>query len=360
MVKLIVSNLRERPTRTVVSVLAISLGIALVLVCVGLAHGQLADHSNRIKNVGGDFLLQPPNSSHIITFTGASLDARLIRKVQEIKGVASAAPVLVKLDGGLSQLYGVERDYSKFNPNLKFWDGRMFEGRDEAVVDDIFAAKHELVVGDVHTFLEQEFKISGIFHSGSGARVLLPLEEVQYLNGTEDKCTLIFVRSEDGELQQTEERLKDGFQGYKITRSSELLDIWLSNTPGFQQFVTAIASIAIIISFLIVLLSMYSTITERTREIGILKSLGASKGFIVGMVLKESLMICVLGVVVGFALSALGIQLVSMAFPTLPVDTPLFWRFTAPIVAVIGGCLGALYPAMKAARLDPVRALGYE
>lgn len=361
MLKLIVSNLRERPTRTFVSVLAISLGVALVLICVGLANGQLTDHSRRTQNVGGDLILQSPNSSHILAIASAAMPEAYVRVIRKIEGVGDATPVLISLDG-FSQVFGVNgRAYERFNKNLKFVEGRIFEAEDEAVVDDVYAADKKVAVGDSHTLLAHEFRISGIYRAGTGPRRMMPLSRVQNLIGAPEKCSVIFIRLLDGaNIDEVEARLLDKFVNYTIIRSSDLEELWATNTPVVRQFVLAITGIAIVVSFMIILLSMYSTITERTREFGILKSLGASKRYIVQIVLKESLLICVLGVGVGFILTSIGFRLIHLAFPTLPVDTPFEWKLIAPLTAIVSGTIGSIYPALKAARLDPVRALGYE
>jgi putative ABC transport system permease protein len=78
------------------------------------------------------------------------------------------------------------------------------------------------------------------------------------------------------------------------------------------------------------------------------------------MVLRESVLICFGGILLGFGLTFIAIELILMAFPSMPVTITLFWRFMAALMALTGGVLGALYPAVKAAHLDPVRALGYE
>ena len=72
------------------------------------------------------------------------------------------------------------------------------------------------------------------------------------------------------------------------------------------------------------------------------------------------MLICALGVVLGFVLTFVAIKLILVTFPTMPVHIPVYWRVIAAGLAVGGGALGALYPAIKAAHLDPVRALGYE
>lgn len=189
----------------------------------------------------------------------------------------------------------------------------------------------------------------------------MPLKTLQEMNGTPEKATMFFARVKDGySVDETFDRLQNRMQHYKITKTAELQEIMASNTPVFKQFLTAIVFLSVVISFLIILLAMYSTIMERTREIGILKSLGASKTYIVQLILKESLLICVFGVIVGFILTFIAFQLILMTFPSMPVMVPAYWRVAAALLALGGGAFGALYPAIKAAQLDPVRALGYE
>lgn len=119
-------------------------------------------------------------------------------------------------------------------------------------------------------------------------------------------------------------------------------------------------SVSLLISFMMTLLAMHAAVIERTREIGILKSLGASKTFILQLIVNESLLISLLGLALGLLLTAISFKLILAAFPTLPVHIPAGWRLTAALIASGGGILGALYPALKAVRLDPIEALSYE
>ncbi len=151
------------------------------------------------------------------------------------------------------------------------------------------------------------------------------------------------------------------YPGFTLTGTKDA-SLLLSDTkmPGLKEFRFTVVLVSMLLSFMVILLAMYTTIFERTREIGILKSLGASRNFIVVMILKESAMICCLGVMLGIGISEIIRTAIISAFPTLQVAmTPRDILFGC-ILGLLGGTLGALYPAYKAARMDPVRALSYE
>jgi putative ABC transport system permease protein len=99
---------------------------------------------------------------------------------------------------------------------------------------------------------------------------------------------------------------------------------------------------------------------ERTREIGILKSLGASRIYIVSLVLRETAFISAGGIVLGIAASYLLSSVLSARFPTLDFVIDLPWVWKSAVIAFLGSVLGALYPAYKAASKDPIDALAYE
>lgn len=363
MLKHIYSNIIQRPTRTLVSTLAISVGVVLILVSVGLTYGQLNDSAERTRKVGGDLMVQPPNASLFFALNSGTLAVNIQKVIEEVEGIAAATPILAKfLTQKFHLVFGIEeKSFEQVNSTLRFVDGHLFADPNEVVIDTVYANAQGLGVGDGVEILGRQFTVSGIFEQGTAARVLMRLDTLQEMNGTPGKATMFFARVQKGQpVDAVFERLKSRMPYYKITKTAELQDIMASNTPVFKQFLTAIVFVSVVISFLIILLAMYSTITERTREIGILKSLGASKSYIVQLIMKESLVICGLGVLLGFVLTFIAIQLILVSFPTMPVYIPGYWRLAAASLALGGGSLGALYPAIKAAQLDPVRALGYE
>jgi putative ABC transport system permease protein len=364
MESLITANIRSRPTRTFISVLAVALGVVLMLVIGGITSGTLNDYINRTMGVGADFILQPRDSSIFYAFSTAALPIKLADKLLEIKGVFAVAPVLAKFsssDFGL--VFGIDlQSYDRLPGRLQIVAGKASLRDDEAIVDELYARSHNIAVGMPMTVLGQKFTVVAICRSGAVVRVFVPLKTLQSLNGTPDNATIMFIKAAPGaDVQQVEQELRRTFPGYTLTSTRDA-SMLLTDTkmPGLKEFKFTIILVSMLLSFMVILLAMYTTIFERTREIGILKSLGASRGFIVAMILKESAMICCLGVLLGIGISEIIRKAIVSAFPTLQVAmTPNDILFGC-ILGLVGGTTGALYPAYKAARMDPVRALSYE
>ena len=132
------------------------------------------------------------------------------------------------------------------------------------------------------------------------------------------------------------------------------------NLPGFETSIRIVVAISMIIGFLVIFQSMYTAIMERTREIGILKSLGASKFYIVNAVLRETVLLAIAGIVVGVVVSMVTRHVILIEKPTLRLFWSNEWVLRATVLALAGAILGALYPAFKAAQKDPIEALAYE
>ena len=129
---------------------------------------------------------------------------------------------------------------------------------------------------------------------------------------------------------------------------------------GDQSALRVVIGIAVIIGFLVIFQSMYTAVMERTREIGILKSMGAGRAGIISVVLRETGFLAVVGVILGVGATYLLRTLLHLRFPTLSFQVTPFWVCSAVSIALVGALLGALYPAFKAARKDPIDALSYE
>jgi len=156
-------------------------------------------------------------------------------------------------------------------------------------------------------------------------------------------------------------KTQPGMEQYVVRSMDEYLSMMTpSNLPGFRPFIGVVIGVSLVIGFLVIFQSMYTAVMERTREIGILKSMGASKFYIVNVVLRETVLLAVTGIVVGMAVSLLARVGIQHKWPLVRIDNSTEWMIRATLVAIVGATIGALYPAYKAAQKDPIDALAYE
>ena len=362
--KLILSNILYRPIRTVVSALAVAIEVAMVMLFVGLAHGLVNDSARRQEGVGADIMVQPPGTSFLLAFSSAPMPLAIGDRLKKVPDVEEVAPTFILFNvGGLSMIYGIDIDsFKRVSGGFAYHSGGPFEKPYDLLVDNLYAKSNRVKVGQTVTLLNHQFRVCGIVENGKGARLFIPLQTAEELQQVKDKATIFWVKCTDSKYTDSVYgAIKQLLPGYKITPVQEWMSIMTSNNlPGLNAFITVVIIIAMGIGFLVIFLSMYTTITERTREIGILKSLGASKGYIIAVILREAGLLSVVGVAAGYGLAAVMRKAILAYYPTLVIELTLEWAVYAGLLALAGSLVGAFYPAMRAARLDPVDALAYE
>jgi putative ABC transport system permease protein len=353
--------------RAVATVLAIALEVTLILVVVGLTNGMLKDSARRMQGTGADIVFLPPGSSYFLGASTAVMPVKIKNKLLTIKGVHYVAPILLQTNtqGGLDIIYGIDlASFNEVSQGFIFLGGSEFRSPHDVIVDDIYAASRKLKVGDETEFLNHSFRVCGVVEHGKGSRIFLPIQALQELMGRSDRASLMFIKCESPEvISQVTSELKKQFIGYKILPMSEFVSVMSSassSLPALRVFINSVTFIAVLVGFFAIFLAMYTAIIGRTREIGILKSLGASKPYVLIVFMKEAMFLCALGFLVGIGLSQVSILLLQKVFSSLQVEITGIWIIQAAIVAFTSAGLGALYPALRAASQDPVEALAYE
>jgi putative ABC transport system permease protein len=362
---MIVRNVLHRPVRAVVTVLAVAVEVTLVIIVVGLTSGLLMESAKRIEGVGADIMVQPPSASVMMAFSGAPMPIRLGDKLAELNHVQSVAPVLLQFNSvnGLDIIYGIDpQTFSAVSGGFVFHSGRDLERPNDILVDDWYARAKHVQANQTLRILEHDFHVAGIVEHGKGARLFVLMPTLQDLSGAHDKASVFFIKCDNPDnTQAVIDELRQLLPRYEIRPLKDFISLMTSsNLPGLAAFINSMIGLAVAIGFLVIFLSMYTTVTERTREVGVLKSLGASKTFIAQVILSETTLLCAIGVVCGIALSYGVRGFFLHAFPTLTILITPAWIAKAAVIAVIGGLLGASYPAWVASRKDPVEALAYE
>jgi len=121
-----------------------------------------------------------------------------------------------------------------------------------------------------------------------------------------------------------------------------------------------VIGVSLVIGFLGIFQSLYSAVMGLPREIGILTSMGASKFYIINVILRETVVLAFAGIAVGIAVSLMARVGIQQRWPLVHIDQSGVWMLRATLIAVVGATLGAVYPAYKAAQKDPIDALAYE
>jgi putative ABC transport system permease protein len=361
--KIVLENLKHRPMRTLLSNLLIAVPVTLILTLVGLSHGMIDDATRRAEGVGFDILVRPPGAA-ALTMTGAPLDERLVNEffakqphVKLAVGVENQQVENVFL--GLS---GVDlKKFSEMNGGLTYTAGGPFQGPDDVIVDDYYASQHDLRPGGHITLAGRPWRVSGIFRGGKLSHIIVPLRSLQELTGSTGKISLVYLKLDNpANTPEVMRTLKERLPDYGILSREEVTALYnVNNVPLLSGFITVVIGVGVVIGFLVVSLSMYMAVLQRTREIGILKSLGASKGFILRAIWVEALALGVGGSALGIGLS-FGSWWLIRAFVPIPMEIVMEWWPIAAAITLVGASLGSLYPGMRAAQHDPIEALAYE
>jgi len=364
--KMIVANLVHRPVRSLISIVAIALEVTLILLIVGLFLGLLNDSRQRQAGIGADVIVMPPGSSFIVGLTGTPMSIKVGDILAKLPHVVTVAPVVTQVStaGALEVIAGIDlNSYQALSGPFRYVHGGPFQGPTDALVDDLFARVKHVKVGDTIEILNHNFRVAGIVEPGKGARKFLQINALQDLIGAQGKATLFYLKldsPENAEAVVNEIKAVPGMERYVATSMAYYLSMMTTNNyPGLSKVIDFVIAIAMIVGFIAIFQAMYTAVMERTREIGILKSMGASRLYIVDVILRETVLLALGGILVGilFSLAArVGID----GRSTLRVVVTGGWILKATAIAIVGAVLGAIYPAYKAAQKDPIDALAYE
>jgi putative ABC transport system permease protein len=361
--KLVVGNLVHRPLRSVISVFAVAIEVIMILSITAILMGKLNGFKDRTNGIGMDMIVRPSTTNNFVGMSPAGASIKVAGVLAQVPHVAVAAPVNIQITSSLDNIYGI--DFRSFNGLLPFTflSGGPFQGPYDIIVDEY--AGEGKKVGDTLQTLNHPFRICGIVEHGKGGRKFVPIETMGQLTGTEGKATAFYLRTEDSPKYEDDVKKAilaiPGMETYTVLKTVEYLDmVTPARLPGFNIGLEVVIGIAVVIGFMVIFQSMYTAVMERTREIGILKSMGASRTYIVSIVLRETGMLAGAGIALGIAASFALSAILQNRFPTLDfvINLPYVWK--SVVIAFAGAVLGAFYPALKAARKDPIDALAYE
>ena len=405
MAHLPLANLMHHKLRSLLSALGIGMGICMLVTLSGLARGSLFEVAERLESVDADLIVLPRGwGENAADKSGSALSdkyaARILEKHADL--VAEAVPVFVwplRLAGQDHRAAGVDPNQwhvltggkrlvegRLFDPNGRFarWlDRQLLTPADseadtveigpeqlahpdhnglELVIDSRLAGAGGFRVGQTVHSAGHDWRIVGIVPAGVMTRVFLPRRTAQFLFGSGDitKSTMIFLKLRAGvDIGPAARKIHKTIR-HDVVPLSRYRGMLVEKFGILFVYVDMVNAVALVIAFLFIMITLYTMVLQRTREIAILKSCGATNGFILRQVLTESLLLTGAGTAVGIALSFAASWAIEAGRPLLTVTITWEWIGIAVAAAAAGALLSGLYPAWRAVRVDVLEALTLE
>lgn len=383
--------------RSLLTMLGIIIGVAAVIALMSIGYGVRQDIEKNISSLGSNLLTVQPGTSKKpgVRPAAGSMETLTYKDylaVKNLPNIAYSSPMVrssyVTVYGNknwTTQVYGVTADYKDVT-NLdvaegRYWTNQEFEGRERvAVIGKTIATNlfgEEDPIGKKLRINNDPFTVIGVLESKGYSfqdqddRILCPFTTVQermmgitYINSisltTESADVMQQAETDITNLLRTRHRITAGADNdFSINNSQDILETMEKTTQSLTIFLGSIAAISLIVGGIGIMNIMLVSVTERTKEIGIRKALGATYHMIVIQFLIEAVTISIagglIGIVLGIALAKVIPLVVSMS--TVITATPILGSF---LFSVAIGLIFGLYPAQKAAKLNPIDALHYE
>lgn len=407
------ANILHRKLRSALCALAVGIGIAMLVVMLGLSHGTLDEVAQRMESVPAELLVLPRGESAIYMgggyFGPAHEEQILDTTVDGARVVRRVVPVFwltAPVGGQKQRVFGIDpKDADAVFGRYHLVEGKLFDadGRFHAAVEDairhaaanrpdaerairnggyvtddmpadVLALGREIVidrrlqrvagikVGDEVPLFGEPFRVVGVVETGAAGRVFAPIDMLRHIatSGIR-KSTMFFVELGDPtQAERAGAAIEENVGDAQVVLKSEYGRILFESFAQIYMYINIASGVALVVCFLFILLTMYTLVLERTREIGILRSLGATRRYIVRLAIEESLLLCVGGTLTGITLSYVAKYVIEYTRPLMTVQLTWQWIALALVVGVIGGVGSAIYPGYRAARLDPASALAYE
>lgn len=363
---MILKNLLGRKTRSLLTIVGIGIGIAAMVALGAIADGLEAGYRAMLTGSQGDLIVTQADAADI---SAAAVDEKVGQQLQALPEVADVTGMLqsiVTAEGArYFMLFGYDPQGFAIE-HFKIVEGEGLSDSKQVIIGKIAAENFKKGVGDSLKLFGSAFRIVGIYETGDGLEEgggVVSLSDAQVLFSKPHQVALYTLRLKPGadveELRRKiERRIPD-----VITSQSDQVANTQETIQMVRGFAWGIAFIAILIGAVGMMNTVLMSVFERTREIGVLRSLGWRKGRVLGLIVGESLALSLIG---GLAGTALGVAAVRALGSSPATGGLLQGRFSpglfiqALVVALVLGALGGFYPAWRASQLTPLEALRYE
>jgi putative ABC transport system permease protein len=382
--------------RSVLTMLGVVIGVGSVIAMIGIGEGTKRKSLENIEIMGTNMIMIFPNWSRGGSSLGSSATSLKMEDVEDLKklplvklisaGVRSNETVKFLSRNTRTQIMGVEPQFAVIRNATKMLFGGWFTAEDEAmmhrkvvlgyqVYDQLFAGENP--IGATVQIKGQSFEVVGVvnYKGGSGMmnaddQVYIPLKTAMKRLMGKTNIDMIYIQTINTELMplaqtQVEETLAQkrrsatGEAQFRVMNQGEWIEQIETQTKLLGFLLAGIASVSLLVGGIGIMNIMLVSVTERTREIGLRKAIGAQREGILTQFLLESVVMCVIGGAIGILLGTGATYFVAQALMVPPVINAQAVLLAFGFSAMVGLFFG-LYPALRASSLQPIEALRHE
>ena len=359
----IVRNLARRRTRSLLTMTGIGIAVAAVVALSGVAEG-FGEQFNALGGGRGADLMAV--EAEISDMQYSAIDESVVKRISALPQVEWATGVVFGIATAQDIPFLFVQGYNPHAAGMDHFvivDGQGLSGTRQVILGRSAAETMGSSVGESMNIVGSRFRIAGIYETGipfEDGGAVISLREAQNLFGRPRKVGFLGIKLRDPRQVETVlAEFKERFPEISVSKTSEFADS-LPDLRTTDAMIGAISFLAVLVGGIGMMNTVFMSVFERTREIGVLRALGWRKGRVLSMIIRESLLLSalggVVGIVLGVGLGKLFPLLLSMLEPSYPPDLLL----RAMILALVLGAIAGVYPAWWASRLDPLEALRYE
>ena len=398
-VRVALEALRANKLRSLLTMLGIIIGVGAVITMLALGSGAQKSVQDRIQALGPTLLSIYPGQSFM---RGVASDTRVSLTMDDDTALANNARYLTDVVPELSRNLQVQQGSQNINVsvvgttpnyapvrNYTITAGRMFTAGDDAArrrvavlgsaIPDMLNSNRTAMIGQEILIRGISFEIVGVLSekgsqgsfSNPDEQMLIPLETARYRVMGSNRLRDIAVKVDDinhmnlamieiERVLRRQHKIRAGQDNdFQIRNQTDILATLQQTTETFKYLLAGIAAVSLLVGGIGIMNIMLVSVTERTREIGVRKALGATRFNIMFQFLVEALVLCLLGGLIGVLIGSFGAVVLSRLAHWNTLISPLAILLAFVFSAAVGLFFG-IWPARRAASLDPIVALRYE
>ncbi len=381
LVHISIGNLKRRKAKAFLLVAGLSIGVAMVVAMFGITHRMQADVERKLDEYGANIIIVPKAENLSLAYGGVSVtdasydveelgekDAEMIKTIKDSRNVSAVAPKLIgahKIRDLSYLIVGVD-----FPSELRIKRWWQLSGRDPEGAYDIVLGKRasetlRIQTGESLMIDNTNYKVAAVLEENASQddiALFMDIREARRLLNKDGKTSMIEVSALCSEcpIEDIVAQISEKLPHAKVTPVRQAMTLRMQTVDQIMKFSIAVSIVVLVIGAFIVFISMLSAVSERTKEIGVLRAIGYRKSHILKTILIEAFIVSICAGLIGWLGGSLSASLLAptdIAYTGIGFDMLTFTIATS--IALMIGMLSSVYPAVKASKLEPSEALRY-